>query len=157
MNWKKALTTVLIVATVVLFVIATRQNDTNVELKTQLGIQYEQKVQNFRNYVQDMQSANDSGEALNTNHFYSEMTSFPIKNQHLTVQMNELYDELSGFSNGKAIPSEERKQLGDDLNDLQLNLIALMSIPSEDPLDWYTMVNDPTSKQAKEIDKIYEK
>lgn len=157
MNWKKALTTLLIISTVVLFVIATRQNDTNVQLKTQLGVQYEQKVQSFRNYVQDIQSANDSGETLNTNHYYSEMASFPIQNKHLIDQMNELYDELNGFSNGKAIPSEKRKQLGDDLNELQLNLIALTSIPSEDPLDWYTMVNDSSSKQAKEIDKIYEK
>lgn len=157
MKWKKALTTVLIITTVVLFVVATRQNDTNIELKTQLGIQYELKVQNFRNYVQDIQSANDSGETISTNHYYSEMASFPIQNKHLMDQMNELYDELNNFSNGKAIPSEERKQLSDELNDLQLNLMALLSIPSEEPLDWYTMVNDSSSKQAKEIDKIYEK
>lgn len=157
MNWKKALTTILIIATVVLFVIATRQNDTNTELKMQLGVQYEQKVQNFRNYVQDIQSANDSGETLSTNHFYSEMTSFPIQNEHLTAQMNDLYDELDDFSNGKAIPSEQRKQLSDDLNALQLNLMAIIAIPSDDPMDWYTLVNDSTTKQTQEINKIYEK
>lgn len=155
MQWRKILTTILIVATVTLFVITVRQHDTNSDLKKDLGIQYAQKVQSFRVYVQDLQSANDTGDSISINNYYAESNSFPIKTRGLTDHMNRIYDEMDKISDGKAVTSTDRRQLSEDLNTLQLTLTDIIRFSNDDPITWYSMVNDENSKIQKVINKYY--
>ncbi|MBQ0138448.1 MAG: hypothetical protein KBT36_04055 [Kurthia sp.] len=155
MNWRKILTTILIIATVILFVVTVRQHDKTVDLQQQLGVQYSQKVQNFRNYVQDIQSANDTGDSISTNHYYSEINSFPIANKELNLQMNEIYDELDKIADGKSISSENRRKLSEDLNKLQLTLNEIIKFSENDSMTWYQMVNDEDSKVQQKITNHY--
>lgn len=155
MNWRKMLTTILIVTTVILFVITMRQHDANVDLQQQLGVQYSQKVQNFRSYIQDIQSANDTGDSISTNHYYSEIHSFPIINKELTLQMNEIYEELDKIADGKSISSQDRRKLSQDLNTLQLTLTDIIKFSKNDPMIWYDMVKNEDSKVQEKITSHY--
>lgn len=155
MNWKKALTTVLIVATVTLFVIVVRQHDANIALKQQLGTQYAEKVKNFTNYIQDIQSASDSGESISANHYYSEVSAFPIKTDSLKAEMMAIYDELDNLKDGKVSTSKERKQLSEDLNTLQLNLIKITNYSKGDSMKWYDMLHGDREEVDQTINAFY--
>lgn len=155
MNWKKALTTVLIITTVILFVISVRQHDTNTALKKQLGTQYAEKVDSFTKYAQDIQSANDSGELISSNHFYSEVSTFPIKNEQLKTEMVAIYEELANLEDGKISTSKELKQLSEDLNALQLNLIDIKEYANDSPMKWYNMLHSDSEKLDQKIDNFY--
>lgn len=157
MNWRKILFALLVVITVTLFVITVRQHDTTVGLKEEIGVQYTEKVQNFRTYIQDIQSALDSGESISLNHYYSEVKSFPIKNEHVTAHMNRILEQLEDSSNGKNMTSEERKKLSVELNELQRNLIIIIDYSEDDSLTWYDMGMNEDSKVQAEIDALYEK
>lgn len=156
MKWKKALTTVLIIATVILFVITVRQHDKNTALKEQLGTQYSEKVASFSNYIQDIQSANDSGDSISANHYYADVMAFPIKNEKLNAEMMAIYEELDNLKDGKVSTSKEQKQLSEDLNALQLNLIKLKDYSKDDPMVWYDMIHGESKKADKTINAFYE-
>lgn len=157
MKWKKIVTTLLIISTVTLFVITVRQQDSNTKLKQQLGVQYSQNVTKFTNYAQDMQSANGSGEIVNSNHFYGEINQFPIQNSQLEAEMKAIYEELSDLEDGKENTSVNRKQLSEDLNALQLKLMTIISFSEGDSMKWYGMVNDENSEIQTVINDFYKK
>lgn len=157
MKWKKIITTLLIITTVTLFVITVRLQDSNMKLKEQLGVEYSQDVAKFTNYAQDMQSANGSGDIVNSNHFYEEINNFPIQNNLLNREMMAIYEELSNLEDGKENTSANRKQLSEDLNALQLKLIAITTFADSDSMKWYAMVNDENSEIQQVINDFYEK
>lgn len=157
MKWKKIVTTLFIISTVILFVITMRQQDSNTKLKQQLGVEYSQNVAKFTNYAQDMQSANGSGDIVNSNHFYEEINDFPIQNNLLNREMMAIYEELSDLEDGKENTSANRKQLSEDLNALQLKLIEITAFSEGDSLKWYDMVNDENSEIQPMINDFYEK
>lgn len=151
MNWRKVLTVVLIITTIILFVVTTRQHDTNLALKEQLGTEYAEKVHSFRNYVEDLQSATDSGDTISTNHFYSEIKAFPVKNDQLIVLLNDINEQLDAIAEESVATAAERKKLSSNLNKLQLTLLDIIAYAKNDSMTWYTIINTKDAGLQKAI------
>lgn len=156
MRFTKYLVALLVIAVVILSVLFAREQDHNEALKQQLGEQYEIHISSSRNYIEDIQSAIDSGESINTNHFYTEIANFPINNAQLTAHFDQIHGLLAQLENGNQLKSKERKDLSYSLNELQLVLIDIITYADRDSERWYDIVNNPKSKIQSKINKHYE-
>lgn len=153
MNWRKLLTSVLIIVTIILFVVATRQHDSNLALKSKLGTAYEEKIESFRNYVEDLQSATDSGDMISANHFYSETKSFPIKNDNLIKLLDQVNNQIDDSNEDGSMSASERKSLSENLNKLQLTLLDIIAYAEDDSMTWYKVIQPDDDGIQTIIDK----
>lgn len=156
MRLTKYLIALLIIGIVILAVLFAREQDQNATLKEELGDQYELRIESVRNYVQDIQSAIDSGESINTNHFYTEISNFPIKNQHMTSHFDDIHGQLAQIESGQQFKSKDRMELSYSLNKLQLVLTDIITYADRDAERWHDIVTNPNSKIQSKINKHYE-
>lgn len=156
MRFTKYIIALFVIAVVFLSVLFAREQDHSESLKQQLGEQYEIRINSSRNYVEDIQSAIDSGESINTNHFYTEIANFPISNDKMTAHFDQIHAQLAKIENGHLLKSKERKELSYSLNELQLVLIDIITYADRDSERWYDIVSNPNSKIQSKINKHFE-
>ena len=156
MRLTKYLIAALAIGFVILVVLFAREQDQNESLKQELGEQYELRIESIRNYVQDIQSAIDSGESINTNHFYTEISNFPIKNQNMTAHFDDIHSQLAQLESGQQFKSKDRIALSYSLNKLQLVLTDIITYADRDTSRWHDIVINPNSTIQSNINKHYE-
>lgn len=156
MRLTKYLIAALAIGFVILVVLFAREQDQNESLKQELGEQCELRIESIRNYVQDIQSAIDSGESINTNHFYTEISNFPIKNQNMTAHFDDIHSQLAQLESGQQFKSKDRISLSYSLNKLQLVLTDIITYADRDTSRWHDIVINPNSTIQSKINKHYE-